>query len=289
MFYILRSILFVFPAEISHHLAFKSLLLLERIGLLKYCINKQQSVTEDDKVSVMGLTFPNHVGLAAGLDKDGKYIAVLHRMGFGHIEVGTVTPKGQLGNDKPRMFRLPKAQAIINRMGFNNDGVDALVQRVELLKSKGFDGVLGINIGKNKATEEADAINDYIICMNKVYDLASYITINISSPNTPGLRDLQYGELLHELLSSLKSEQQRLCNQYNKYVPLALKIAPDLTEEEIKRVADAINQHQFDAVIATNTTLSRELVKQHKHADEMGGLSGLPLTEDSLSIIEKLT
>ncbi|NMP15528.1 MULTISPECIES: quinone-dependent dihydroorotate dehydrogenase [unclassified Thalassotalea] len=236
-------------------------------------------------VNVMGIEFPNPVGLAAGLDKNGECINGFSALGFGFVEVGTVTPRPQPGNPKPRIFRLPQADAVINRMGFNNHGVDYLVEQV---KRANFKGVLGINIGKNKDTPEENAKDDYIHCMRKVYAYATYITVNISSPNTPGLRDLQYGDALNTLLSALKAEQTSLAEQHGKYVPVAVKIAPDSTEEEINGIAECLLANNIDAVIATNTTLSREGVEGLEHGDEMGGLSGLPVQKKSTEVIGML-
>jgi len=236
-------------------------------------------------VEVMGIQFPNPVGLAAGLDKNGECINAFAAMGFGFVEVGTVTPRPQPGNDKPRIFRLEQANAIINRMGFNNKGVDYLVNQV---RKANFNGILGINIGKNKDTPDENAKDDYIYCMRKVYDFASYITVNISSPNTPGLRSLQYGDALHELLSALKTEQANLATQYNNYVPIAVKIAPDLTEDEVNSIAQCLIDNNIDGVIATNTTLSREGVEGLTHANEQGGLSGQPVKEKSTTVIKLL-
>lgn len=236
-------------------------------------------------VNCMGLTFDNPIGLAAGLDKNAECIDALASMGFGYIEVGTTTPRAQLGNNKPRLFRLPEYQSIINRMGFNNKGVDYLVEQV---KSSRYAGVLGINIGKNKDTPEENAIDDYLMCMRKVYELASYITINISSPNTPGLRNLQYGDALKNLLGTLKKEQTLLHKDTGKYVPLAVKIAPDNSEQEIQDIANALVDTGMDAVIATNTTLAREAVAGHKYASEMGGLSGAVLTRQSNNVTQML-
>lgn len=237
-------------------------------------------------VEVMGIKFPNPVGLAAGLDKNGECINAFDAMGFGFVEIGTITPRPQPGNEKPRIFRLPEANAVINRMGFNNKGVDYLVEQV---RQANFNGVLGINIGKNKDTPEENAKDDYIACMKKVYDYASYITINISSPNTPGLRSLQYGEALNELLSAIKDEQSKLAEQYNKYIPVAVKIAPDLTEDEIKDIAQCLIKNKIDAVIATNTTLARDDVKHLEHGNEMGGLSGQPVRKQSTEVIRLLS
>ncbi|MEM0911698.1 MAG: quinone-dependent dihydroorotate dehydrogenase [Pseudomonadota bacterium] len=233
----------------------------------------------------LGLTFPNPIGLAAGLDKNGECIDAFAAMGFGFIEIGTVTPRPQPGNPKPRMFRLPEHAALINRMGFNGAGVDALVENV---KASNYDGILGINIGKNKDTPEPNALDDYIACMQKVYDLASYITINISSPNTPGLRNLQYGDALLSLLKGLKAQQEKLSETHGKHVPLLVKIAPDITNDNVQEIADALRKTKMDGVIATNTTLSREAVEGHVHASEAGGLSGAVLNELSLNINQQL-
>ncbi len=237
-------------------------------------------------VSCMGLNFKNPLGLAAGLDKNGECIDALGAMGFGSIEIGTVTPRPQPGNDKPRIFRLVEAEGLINRMGFNNLGVDNLVENV---KKAHFDGVLGINIGKNKDTPVEQGKDDYLICMDKIYPYAGYIAINISSPNTPGLRSLQYGEALDDLLSALKNKQQVLQEVHHKYVPLAVKIAPDLTEEELVQVADSLVRHNIDGVIAINTTLDRSLVQGMKYCNEMGGLSGRPVQLKSTEIIRRLS
>ena len=240
---------------------------------------------KSDPVEVMGITFPNCVGLAAGLDKDGEAIDAFHKMGFGHIEVGTVTPKPQPGNPKPRMFRVKEEEAIINRMGFNNKGVDNLVEN---LKARRSNILVGVNIGKNKDTPLDEGKNDYLMCMEKVYPHAAYITVNISSPNTPGLRSLQYGELLNELLSELKVKQSVLTEDHGRYVPLALKIAPDLSEKEIDSIAVSLLENKFDAVIATNTTLDRQGIRGLQHAEENGGLSGCPLFHSSTAVIAKL-
>lgn len=236
-------------------------------------------------VECLGLQFTNPIGLAAGLDKNGECIDAFAAMGFGFVEVGTVTPRPQSGNPKKRLFRLKQHQSIINRMGFNNKGVDYLVEQV---KKSRFDGVIGINIGKNKDTSEDDALQDYLICMRKVYAHASYIAINISSPNTPGLRDLQYGESLDTLLQGLKKEQTSLNEQFGKYVPVLVKIAPDLDDNAIEQISMSLLSSKMDGVIATNTTLSREEVKGHKNANEMGGLSGAVLTQKSEQVTKSL-
>ena len=236
-------------------------------------------------VTVAGMTFDNPVGLAAGLDKNGDCIDAFSSMGFGFVEIGTVTPRPQPGNPKPRLFRIPEKHAIINRMGFNNKGVDHLVEQV---KKAQFKGPIGINIGKNKDTEEANALDDYLICLNKVYPYASYVTINISSPNTPGLRNLQYGEALDKLLVGLKAAQETLTQTHGKYVPLFIKIAPDLSDVEIDSIAASLINSKMDGVIATNTTLSRDAVAGLQHAEEMGGLSGSVMTDMSLEVTRKL-
>jgi len=234
---------------------------------------------------VMGIDFPNPVGLAAGLDKNGECIKAWEALGFGFVEIGTVTPRPQPGNPKPRMFRLPKAQALINRMGFNNKGVDYLVEQV---RQSNYKGVLGINIGKNADTPVERATDDYLTGLRKVYPWACYVTVNISSPNTPGLRDLQYGAALDHLLAALKAEQQRLADSYGRYVPLALKIAPDIADVDLPTVGDALRRYFIDAVIATNTTFSRAGVEGLPHADEAGGLSGAPLRDRSTAVVRQL-
>ncbi len=283
MFYsAIRKVLFQFDPETIHELTIKGF---KNTGATPLnCFYKQ--AVKDKPVTVMGITFPNPVGLAAGLDKNGECVDAFAAMGFGFVEIGTVTPRPQPGNDKPRIFRLPEADAIINRMGFNNKGVDYLVDQVRNTK---FDGVLGINIGKNKSTPEENAKDDYIHCMRKVYDFATYITVNISSPNTPGLRSLQYGEALDDLLSALKTEQKLLAEKYGKYVPVAVKIAPDLNEEEVQSIAASLISNEIDGVIATNTTLSREGVEGLEHGKEQGGLSGAPVKVKSTTVIKLLS
>lgn len=282
MFYpAIRKVLFQFDAETIHELTIKGL---KSTGSTPLNALYKQRVT-NKPVTVMGIDFPNSLGLAAGLDKNGECINAFAAMGFGFIEIGTVTPRPQPGNPKPRIFRLPEANAVINRMGFNNKGVDYLVSQVRAAK---FNGVLGINIGKNKDTPDENAKDDYIHCMRKVYDFASYITINISSPNTPGLRSLQYGDALNELLSALKAEQAELEKQYNKYVPIAVKIAPDLTEDEVNSIAISLIDNNIDGVIATNTTLSREGVEGLEFGNEQGGLSGAPVKDKSTTVISLL-
>ena len=241
--------------------------------------------TPDNPVEVMGLKFKNPIGLAAGADKNGEAIDGFGKLGFGFIEVGTVTPLAQDGNPKPRQFRILEAEGIINRNGFNNLGVDVLVENVKRAK---YDGILGINIGKNAVTPIENALDDYQICLRKVYEYADYITVNISSPNTKNLRSLQYGEALDELLSGLKAEQARLSQKFQQYKPLVLKIAPDLTEGEIASVADSLIRHRIDGVIAGNTTLSRETVAGLINAEQVGGLSGKPLNALSTKLIMQL-
>lgn len=282
MYSLIRRILFLFDAETIHVFSLKALSFANRIGLLKLFLNKRV----DSVVTVMGIEFPNAVGLAAGLDKDAQHIDALANCGFGFIEVGTVTPLAQPGNDKPRLFRLAADQAIINRMGFNNSGVDALVANV---KKSHRSCVIGINIGKNKATPLEHAVDDYLACMQQVYDYADYITINISSPNTPGLRELQHGEGLTALLTQLKSKQKELESNSQRYVPLAVKIAPDLDEDEVQDIAKRLLSAEIDAVIATNTTNSRPASLRCKSlAGETGGLSGLPVLELSTRVLQQL-
>lgn len=267
--------------ERSHYLSLNSLNLLNRLKLSGLLSQPQV----DDPVEVMGIKFPNRVGLAAGLDKNGEYIDALSHFGFGFIEVGTVTPRPQPGNPKPRLFRIKDAEAIINRMGFNNDGVDALLSNVEKAR---FSGVLGINIGKNFDTPVDKAVDDYLIGMEKIYQRADYMVVNISSPNTPGLRDLQFGETLKSLLESLKKKQQELHQEHKVYKPLAIKIAPDLSATDIDHLADTFRQFELDGIIATNTTFDRSKVEGMKHAEEQGGLSGKPLASQSTKVIKRL-
>ncbi|MEG6456758.1 quinone-dependent dihydroorotate dehydrogenase [Enterobacter hormaechei] len=277
-----RKALFQLDPERAHEFTFQQL---RRITGTPLAALVRQNVPEKP-VQCMGLTFKNPLGLAAGLDKNGECIDALGAMGFGSIEIGTVTPRPQPGNDKPRLFRLVEAEGLINRMGFNNLGVDHLVENV---KKAHFDGVLGINIGKNKDTPVEQGKDDYLICMEKVYTYAGYIAVNISSPNTPGLRSLQYGEALDDLLSAIKNKQTALQAIHHKYVPVAVKIAPDLSAEELIQVADSLVRHNIDGVIATNTTLDRSLVQGMKNCDEAGGLSGRPVQLKSTEIIRALS
>lgn len=277
----IQSLLLKLPPEIAHAVALKSLKALHRLHLHQGSTLGASSLQR----TVMGLTFPNPVGLAAGLDKNGDYIEALASLGFGFLEIGTVTPLPQPGNPKPRLFRLPEAHALINRMGFNNKGVDYLVDRVSTARYK---GILGINIGKNKMTPAERAVDDYICCLRKVYPYASYITINISSPNTQGLRQLQFGEELDQLLQALKFEQGELEQHYQCYKPIVVKLSPDLSEEEIRDIAGKLLLNNIDGVIACNTTVGREGVEQNPLAKEAGGLSGQPLTEKNRRVMEIL-
>ncbi|MDT3598267.1 quinone-dependent dihydroorotate dehydrogenase [Cronobacter malonaticus] len=277
-----RKALFQLDPERAHELTFQQMRRITGTPLEALLRQKVPS----KPVTCMGLTFKNPLGLAAGLDKNGECIDALGAMGFGSVEIGTVTPRPQPGNDKPRLFRLVEAEGLINRMGFNNLGVDNLVENV---KKAHFDGVLGINIGKNKDTPVEQGKDDYLICMEKVFPYAGYIAINISSPNTPGLRSLQYGEALDDLLVAIKNQQQLLSQKHHKYVPVAVKIAPDLSLEELIQVADSLVRHNIDGVIATNTTLDRSLVQGMKYCDETGGLSGRPLQSKSTEIIRLLS
>jgi dihydroorotate dehydrogenase len=281
MYGLLKPLLFQLDAERAHHVTLDGLNAAQRLGLLALLPKPGKCRPH----RVMGLDFPNRVGLAAGLDKNGAYINALAALGFGFIEVGTVTPRAQPGNPQPRLFRVPQAQGIINRFGFNNAGVDALVENV---KNARYDGILGINIGKNFDTPNERALDDYLICLRKVYEHASYVTVNISSPNTKNLRQLQEKEALEHLLSSLKAEQSLLADRHGRYVPVVLKIAPDLTAEQVVEIATLLRQHRFDGVIATNTTLSREGVEGLPNAEETGGLSGAPVRDKSTAVIRHL-
>lgn len=278
---IAKPFLFQLDAERVHDLTLKGLKISEKLGLVN-----TGSTPACQPRDVMGLRFPNPIGLAAGLDKNGAVIDGMAALGFGFVEVGTVTPRPQPGNPKPRLFRLPAAAGIINRFGFNNLGVDHLVENVKAAK---YQGILGINIGKNFDTPNEQAVNDYLICMDKVYAHASYITVNISSPNTKNLRDLQEKDALSGLLATLKQSQEKLAQQHSKYVPIALKIAPDLIEAQVIEIADLLLQHEIDGVIATNTTLARDLVKNLPHGEEKGGLSGAPVRNQSTIVIQQLS
>lgn len=282
MYSLSRRLLFKLSPETAHELSIDVLGAAGRLGLTRRLVKQPSSVP----VNVMGLDFPNPVGVAAGLDKNGDAILGLSGLGFGFIEIGTITPRPQPGNPKPRLFRLPAAEGVINRMGFNNLGIEHLLARVENAK---FDGVLGINIGKNVDTPVENAADDYIRCLDKVYTSASYITVNVSSPNTPGLRSLQFGDSLKRLLDTLRERQEDLTVMHGKRVPLAIKIAPDMSDAEIVEVAHILVETGMDAVIATNTTVSRAGVEGMLHADETGGLSGAPVREQSTHVVRVLS
>ncbi|MGB4347305.1 MAG: quinone-dependent dihydroorotate dehydrogenase [Burkholderiaceae bacterium] len=279
-----RPLLFSLDAESAHNLTLPSLQIAARLGLSRLMVQPKA-----DPRSVMGIRFPNPVGLAAGLDKDGAYIDGLAALGFGFIEIGTVTPRAQPGNPKPRMFRLPKANALINRMGFNNGGVDAFVNNVQASRFyQNKEGVLGLNIGKNADTPIEKAGEDYLHCLAKVYPYAAYVTVNISSPNTKNLRQLQGASELDALLAGLKAAQSRLADQHKRWVPVVLKIAPDLDDEQIKTISGALLRHKMDGVIATNTTITRDAVAGMPHGEEAGGLSGAPVFSLSNRVISQL-
>jgi dihydroorotate dehydrogenase len=282
LYALVKPFLFRLDAENSHDLTLKSLKVAEKSGLLALLPKPVQCQPKQ----VMGLSFPNPVGLAAGLDKNGAVIDGLAALGFGFLEIGTITPRAQPGNPKPRLFRVQEAEGIINRFGFNNLGVDCLIQNVQAAK---YRGILGINIGKNFDTPNERAVDDYLICMRKVYAHSSYITVNISSPNTKNLRQLQEKNALDALLATLKAEQKVLADKHGKYVPIALKIAPDLDGMQIIEIADLLKEHQFDCVIATNTTLARDAVEGLSNATETGGLSGAPVREKSTLVISQLS
>lgn len=281
MYTLARQLLFKLSPETSHDLSLDLIGAGGRLGLNGLLTKAPAKLP----VTVMGLQFDNPVGLAAGLDKNGAAIDGFAQLGFGFVEIGTVTPRAQPGNPKPRLFRLPEAEAIINRMGFNNLGVDHLLERV---RAANYQGVLGINIGKNFDTPVERAVDDYLICLDKVYGHASYVTVNVSSPNTPGLRSLQFGDSLKQLLEALAERREALALTYAKRVPLAIKIAPDMSDEESAQVAAALLATGMDAVIATNTTLGREGVEGLMHGDEAGGLSGAPVREKSTHTVRVL-
>lgn len=281
MYSLIKKVLFSLDPELSHRFS---------LGLLRPAFSSKllsafASNVPSKPLQLLGLNFPNAVGLAAGLDKDGECIDAWFTLGFGFVELGTVTPRPQPGNPKPRLFRLVEAEALINRMGFNNQGVDHLVQN---LKRRRLAGIVGVNIGKNKDTPLEKAIDDYRYCLEKVYPLADYVTLNISSPNTPGLRELQSEQYLNDLLSQLKEQQARLMQTHQHKVPLLVKIAPDLSDAELYSLADSLMKYEMEGVIATNTTLDRSAVSQFKESAEAGGLSGKPLFSKSTQVVEKL-
>jgi dihydroorotate dehydrogenase len=279
---LIRPLLFQLAPETAHTVTLKSLKLAYLTGLTPLFAVQN----ECKPVTVMSLKFNNPVGLAAGLDKNGDYIDALGALGFGFVEVGTVTPRPQPGNPQPRLFRLTEHQAIINRMGFNNKGIDHLLEQVKQAK---YPGILGINIGKNATTPIENAADDYLIGLRKAYSYADYITINISSPNTKNLRQLQQGDEIKSLIITLKEEQSKLQQQHGSYVPLVIKIAPDLSSEEIKHIAALLLEFEIDGVIATNTTISRNGVDNHPLASEPGGLSGAPLMQQSTAVVAALS
>lgn len=280
MYSAIRHLLFQLDAEKAHDLTLKSLSVAHQLKLLPLLVSK----IPDKPKTVMDINFKNPVGLAAGLDKNADYFNALSGLGFGFIEVGTVTPRAQEGNSKPRLFRLEDEKAIINRMGFNNKGLNHLIRQV---RDKKDQTTLGINIGKNKATPNEKAIDDYLLGLEAVYPYADYVTVNLSSPNTPGLRDLQFGDPLRQLLEQLKTKQQSLASTFNRYVPMVLKVAPDMADEDISDVADALLSFEIDGLIATNTTITRPIPDNTLHGSEMGGLSGKPLMPLSTQAVQK--
>ncbi|HEU4991554.1 MAG TPA: quinone-dependent dihydroorotate dehydrogenase [Luteimonas sp.] len=282
MYGLARPFLFGLDAERAHGLTLCALERAHRAGMDALLAPKPAPLP----TKLLGLTFPNPVGLAAGLDKNGAHIDALLALGFGFVEVGTVTPRPQPGNPKPRMFRLPKQQAVINRLGFNNEGVDALVRNVGRAQRKG--GLLGINIGRNKDTPNDFAEGDYLQCMEKVYPLADYITVNISSPNTAGLRELQEEQALRRLVGTLREAQERLGAKHGKRVPMLVKVAPDLSDDDVDAAGRVLSDLQVDGVVATNTTIARTGVEGERHAGEAGGLSGAPLMEPSTAVLRRL-
>lgn len=282
MYALARPWLFRLDAERAHDVTLRALEAAHRSGLVALLGRAPEPLP----TRVFGLDFPNPVGLAAGLDKNGAHIDALMALGFGFVEIGTVTPRPQVGNPKPRMFRLPEQQAVINRLGFNNGGVDALVRNVERAERKG--GLLGINIGKNKDTPNEIAEGDYMYCLSRVYPLADYVTINISSPNTAGLRELQEEQLLRRLIGILREEQERLGAKHGRRIPMLVKIAPDLSDADIEACARVLTELQVDGVIATNTTVSRLPVEGVHHAGESGGLSGRPLMAQSTTVLRMM-
>lgn len=278
LYELIRPLLFRMDAERAHHLTLRLLGLAYRLGLARQYVPPLPT-------RAMGLDFPTPVGLAAGLDKNGACIDALAALGFGFIEVGTVTPRPQPGNPRPRLFRLPEHQAVINRLGFNNDGVEALIANLERTRWR---GVIGINIGRNRDTPNERAAGDYLHCLERVYPYAGYVTINISSPNTQGLRDLQEEELLKRFIGRLRERQEQLAGQHGRRVPMLVKIAPDLDEPALDGIAAVMLEARVDGVICTNTTIARDAMAGHRHAGETGGLSGRPLLKPSTAVLRGL-
>ena len=279
MYRYIRSLLFLLNPELAHHISMKGLRLACFLGLIR-----GKSITSKP-IMIMGLKFPNRIGLAAGLDKNAEYITPLSKLGFGFIEVGTVTPRSQPGNSRPRSFRLIKEEGIINRFGFNNVGIDQFIKNI---KKANFSGVLGINIGKNFDTPIDNAVQDYLICFRKAYRYAGYIAINVSSPNTKNLRHLQSEKYLETLLKSLKNEQKKLHKKFKKLVPFVVKISPDNSSKQLKSIANLLLKYKVDGVIATNTTIDRRAILNSKYSMEEGGLSGAPLNKKSTNVIKYL-
>lgn len=278
MYALARSLLFCLDAERAHDLSLKAIEAAYRTGFNPLLASKAHTLP----TTVFGIRFPNPVGLAAGLDKNAAHVDALASLGFGFIEVGTTTPRAQSGNPKPRMFRLPEHEAVINRLGFNNGGVEALVKNAERAR---FDGVLGINIGKNKDTPNEKSVDDYLFCLERVYARASYITVNISSPNTQGLRDLQEEETLRRFIGEICDAGERHAARDRKRKPILLKIAPDLSEIELDSIAEVLLASSIDGLICTNTTIDRSAVAGHRYAIEAGGLSGKPVFEKSTAVL----
>ena len=282
MYSLARPFLFAFDAERAHGMGLSALDVAYKTGIA----GALGGTVAPLLTRTLGLVFPNPVGLAAGLDKNGEHIDALFELGFGFVEIGTVTPRPQVGNPKPRLFRIPAANAIINRMGFNNLGVDVLVKNVEAARNR--KGPLGINIGKNKDTDNQDALSDYVHCLERVYPLADYITVNISSPNTAGLRELQEEQALRSLVGGLRDAQERLSAQHGKHVPMLVKVAPDLSDRDIDAAARVLSELTVDGVITTNTTINRQPVEGLRHGEQVGGLSGAPLLGQSNLVLRRM-
>lgn len=285
MYRLLRHIFFLFEPEKAHHLTMSLMSILVKIPLSKFILKKIHLAKKNEPFQLFGLTFKNRVGIAAGFDKNATYLDVMEAMGFGHIEIGTVTPLAQSGNEAPRLFRIFKDRALINRMGFNNDGVDAIVERLKAYKNRDY--ILGGNIGKNKNTPNENAVSDYLICFQKLFDHVDYFTVNVSSPNTPNLRALQDKDALFQILNTLQKENA----QHAHRKPILLKIAPDMTHDQLDEIIDVVKQTEIDGIIGTNTTISREgLTISQAEIDSMGagGLSGRPLLQKSTAVIQYL-